>query len=62
MSHASTSSRRSKGSNKLEMIESPRDKKRFNPESHADPTAALNEATPGMFRLNYTRWRQANML
>ncbi|ETN37325.1 uncharacterized protein HMPREF1541_08316 [Cyphellophora europaea CBS 101466] len=47
MSHASTSSRKSKSSNKLEMLESPRDKKRFNAESKADPTAALNEATPG---------------
>jgi hypothetical protein len=48
MSHASTSSKKSKSSNKLEMIESPRDKRRFNAESKADPTAALNEATPGM--------------
>lgn len=61
MSHASTSSRKSKGSNKLELVESPRDKKRFNAESKADPTAALNEATPGMQCASQTRCEQADI-
>ena len=47
MSHASTSSHKSKSSKKLELVESPRDKKRFTAESKADPTKALSEATPG---------------
>jgi hypothetical protein len=48
MSHGSTGRRSSKSSNKIQMTESPRDKKKFNDEGHADPLRALNEATPGM--------------
>ena len=48
LSYTSQGSRRSRNSTKLELMESPQDKKRFNLEGKADPTKALNEATPGM--------------
>jgi hypothetical protein len=46
MSQASTSSRRSKNSNKLDLTESTKDKKRLN--TKADPSKAITEAQPGM--------------
>jgi hypothetical protein len=48
LSFTSNTSRRSRGSKvQVDMTESPNDKKKFNTESKADPTKALNEATPG---------------